>query len=69
MDANQIKSLRESLELSQAEFAALCGLKTKGAISHLEAGRKVPAGPLAPLLRLLGQLPRKKILEFFRNKG
>jgi transcriptional regulator with XRE-family HTH domain len=55
MDANQIKSLRLALKMSQLEFARACGLQTKGAVSKLEHGESRPSGPLLMQLRRLAE--------------
>ena len=59
MDPLRIYRLRTRLGLSQSQFARLLGLKTKGAISHFEAGKHSPVGPLLNLLLLLEADPEK----------
>ena len=41
------------MKMTQGEFAARLGLKTKGAIAHWESGRKDPPGTALVLLNLL----------------
>lgn len=60
MTPEQIKSLRESLGLTQQEFARHIGLATRSAVCHLERGSKQPKGPLLALLRLLDEERRKR---------
>lgn len=67
MTPAQIRALRERLRCTQTEFAARLGLATRGAVSRLESGSRVPQGPLLVLLTLLDELhpavrknPRKK---------
>jgi DNA-binding transcriptional regulator YiaG len=50
---HQIKKLRIAMKMTQGEFAARLGLKTKGAIAHWESGRKDPPGTALVLLNLL----------------
>jgi len=55
MTPTQIKALRTKMKLSQAEFASRIGLRTKGAVSLLESGKRKPTGPLAELLKTLAK--------------
>ena len=48
-----IRLLRESLGMTQEDLARYLGFATKGAVSHLEAGRKRPTGPVLRLLEIL----------------
>jgi transcriptional regulator with XRE-family HTH domain len=41
--------------MTQEEFAARVGLKTRGAVSKLETGAKQAKGPLLAALRMLAQ--------------
>lgn len=59
MTPEQIRELRETLRMTQEEFARRLGLQTRGAISHLESGRKVPVGPTLAALNLLAEQVRK----------
>jgi DNA-binding transcriptional regulator YiaG len=64
MDASTIRTLRQSLDLTQREFARLLHLSGPSHIAHLEAGRKAPVGPLLALLQLLARRPElREILE------
>ncbi|HEX9200730.1 MAG TPA: helix-turn-helix domain-containing protein [Acidobacteriaceae bacterium] len=58
ISARQIRSLRESSNLSQAAFARYLNL-TPGYISQLERGTKQPKGPALALLNVI----RRKGLE------
>lgn len=58
ISARQIRSLRESTNLSQAAFARYLNL-TPGYISQLERGTKQPKGPALALLNVI----RRKGLE------
>ena len=58
MRPEQIKSLRERLQMTQEEFAKHVGLQTRGAVSKLESGAKTPTGPLARLLQVLADQQR-----------
>lgn len=55
MTPDQIRTLRERLKMTQAEFARRLGLETRGAVSRLESGSRKPAGPLLALLLLLSE--------------
>ena len=64
MNANAIRNLRLSLNLTQSDFARLLCLSGPSHIAHLEAGRKAPVGPLLALLQLLARRPElREILE------
>jgi transcriptional regulator with XRE-family HTH domain len=49
----QIRELRIRLQFTQQEMAGRLGLRTRGAVAHLESGRRAPTGPVLELLRLL----------------
>ncbi len=68
MTPTQIRALRDALQMTQSEFAARLGLQTKGAVSHLEAGRKVPTGSTLAALRMLVELTEKNS-EKKRKRG
>ncbi|MCF7953486.1 MAG: helix-turn-helix domain-containing protein [Spirochaetales bacterium] len=53
-DAHKIKSIRESLNLSQVIFAKTIGVSVK-TIEAWESGRYTPQGPASRLLQLLEQ--------------
>lgn len=53
MTPKQIAQLRADLGDTQQEFARRLGLQTRGAVAHLEDGRRRPTGPLLALLRVL----------------
>ncbi len=55
MTPDEIRTLRDALQMTQQEFAARLGLKTRGAVSKLEGGSMEPKGPLLQLLRLLSE--------------
>ncbi len=61
MNPRDIRSLRERLQMTQEEFAAKLGLKTRGAVSKLENGAKEPKGPLLVLLQLLSDPKKEKV--------
>jgi DNA-binding transcriptional regulator YiaG len=65
MSPQTIKGLRQSLGLTQQQFAERLGLATKGAVSLLESGDREPTGPLVKLLEMLAadagkKLPKKR---------
>lgn len=53
MEPGAIRELRERYGESQEAFARRLGLRNRSSVSHLEAGRKRPTGPLLALLTLL----------------
>jgi DNA-binding transcriptional regulator YiaG len=64
MNAEAIRTLRQSMGLTQRDFARLLHLSGPTHIAHLEAGRKAPVGPLLALLQLLARRPElREILE------
>lgn len=60
MSAHDIKSLRESLGLTQTEFAEHLGVR-QGAVSHWELGLRRPSGAAEILIKMLRkQAPKRK---------
>jgi DNA-binding transcriptional regulator YiaG len=55
MKPEEVRKLRESLGMTQAELAEYLGFETKGAVSHLETGARRPTGPVLRLLHILQQ--------------
>ena len=51
------KKIRESLSISQANFAALMGVSVR-TIQDWEQGRRQPSGPAKSLLRIADQHPK-----------
>ena len=51
-----IKSIRQRLNLSQSAFAALLGV-SKRTLQDWEQGRRKPRGPACSLLRIVDQHP------------
>jgi len=56
MDKLDIKSIRESYNLSQGQFAALLGISVK-TLQSWEQGRRTPEGPALILLRVVAKHP------------
>jgi len=56
VDVPDVKHLRESFELSQAEFAALLGISVN-TVQNWEQGRRSPAGPAKVLLQVVAKHP------------
>jgi len=56
MTADEIRTLRKRLDLTQAELAQRIGL-TREAVTQWETGRARPNGPARMLLRQLEALP------------
>ena len=52
-----VKSLRNDISMSQAEFAAAFGISL-GTLRHWERGDRTPRGPALVLLNLLKKDPR-----------
>ena len=66
MAKEEIKAIRSSLGLSQAEFAESLGVN-QTAVSHWENGLRRPSGAAAILIQQLqNQAPRKKSRIFSR---
>lgn len=56
-DSNEVKSLRESLNKSQSEFAKLLGVSVS-TLRNWEQGRRKPMGPAQALLKLVKLQPQ-----------
>jgi putative transcriptional regulator len=56
-DATDIRKLRESVHVSQAEFALMIGV-SKGTLQNWEQGRRRPRGPAKALLRVFEKDPK-----------
>ena len=52
-----VKSLRENLGLTQAEFSAMIGISIK-TLQNWEQGRREPDGPAKALLRVVEKEPQ-----------
>ncbi len=52
-----VKSVREKLNASQAEFALMIGVST-ATLRNWEQGRRTPVGPALALLRVAARNPR-----------
>lgn len=59
MAKDEIKSIRESLGLSQSEFAKSLGVN-QPAVSHWENGLRHPSGPAAILIGQLKKTVKRK---------
>ncbi len=57
MTPERIRQIRLDNGWTLEDFAKLLGFATRGAVSHLEAGRKRPTGPVIRLLRIAEQNP------------
>jgi len=60
-DALDIRKLRESVDVSQSQFARMIGV-SKDTLQNWEQGRRQPDGPAQVLLRVASRSP-KAILE------
>jgi len=56
-DAIDIRKLRESVDVSQAQFARMIGV-SKGTLQNWEQGRRRPRGPAKALLRVFEKDPK-----------
>jgi len=56
VEAPEVKEIRESYDLSQAEFAALLGISVD-TLQNWEQGRRTPAGPAKVLLQVVAKHP------------
>jgi putative transcriptional regulator len=56
-DAIDIRKLRESLDVSQADFAHMIGV-SKSTLQNWEQGRRRPRGPARALLRVFEKDPK-----------
>lgn len=59
ISSEEIKKIREDLDLSQTKLALLIGV-TPSTIALWEQGRRTPIGPARVLLRMLDNIHRKK---------
>jgi transcriptional regulator with XRE-family HTH domain len=53
MTPEQIRALRQTLGMTQEEFARELGLDHRASVSRLESGDREPVGPLLVLLQRL----------------
>lgn len=56
VEVPSVKKIRESYDLSQAEFAALLGISVD-TVQNWEQGRRSPAGPARVLLQVAAKHP------------
>ena len=56
-EAVDIRKLRESVDVSQAQFARMIGV-SKGTLQNWEQGRRRPRGPAKALLRVFEKDPK-----------
>jgi DNA-binding transcriptional regulator YiaG len=68
MTHNEIRSLRLALGMTQADMARYLGLRTVGAVAHMEAepgtpGHRKPTGPVLRLLEILKATGGQTFLE------
>ncbi len=56
-NAIDIRKLRESVDVSQAQFARMIGV-SKGTLQNWEQGRRRPRGPAQALLRVFEKDPK-----------
>ncbi len=59
-DAVDIRKLRESVDVSQAQFARMIGV-SKGTLQNWEQGRRRPRGPAQALLRVFEKDPKSVV--------
>jgi putative transcriptional regulator len=52
----EVRKIRETYDLSQAEFAALLGISVD-TVQNWEQGRRTPAGPARVLLQVVAKHP------------
>ena len=57
MHSPDIKAVRESLQLSQSEFALMIGVSVR-TLQNWEQGRRKPDGPAKALLRVASRNPK-----------
>jgi putative transcriptional regulator len=55
-DAIAVKAIREKVDMSQSEFAAMFGF-SKRTLEHWEHGRRVPIGPARAFLTVIAREP------------
>ncbi|HSW01005.1 MAG TPA: NadS family protein [Sedimentisphaerales bacterium] len=55
--STDIRRLRESVDVSQAQFARMIGV-SKGTLQNWEQGRRHPRGPAKALLRIFEKDPK-----------
>ncbi|RLE24913.1 MAG: transcriptional regulator [Acidobacteria bacterium] len=60
MNAPDIKAIRQSLKMSQREFALMIGVSVR-TLQNWEQGRREPDGPAKALLRVASMNPRAVI--------
>jgi putative transcriptional regulator len=60
VEAPDVKALRESTQVSQAEFARLIGV-SKRTLENWEQNRTVPSGPARALLKIVAADPRAAV--------
>ncbi len=60
MTPAEIRSIREEMGLTQQEFAERLGLKTRGAIAHVEDGRRNPTPGAVVAMKMMIEEFRKK---------
>jgi putative transcriptional regulator len=60
-----VKAIREQVDMSQSEFAAMFGF-SKRTLEHWEHGRRVPTGPARAFLTVIAREPeavRRALME------
>jgi len=62
-----VKSIREKLDASQAEFALMIGVSV-ATLRNWEQGRRTPDGPALALLRVAARNPRAVAEALHRNR-
>ena len=62
-----VKSVREKLNASQAEFALMIGVSV-ATLRNWEQGRRMPDGPALALLRVAARNPRAVAEALHRNR-
>lgn len=65
VDAPDVQKIRESLDLSQSEFATMLGISTR-TLQNWEQKRRGPAGPARILLQVAAAHP-EVVLETVRH--
>lgn len=67
MKAEEVRRIREKLELSREEFAELLCLSTYNSVMNIETGFRNASKLTAKLLRYIDSLPKAKALTFIKE--
>ena len=67
MKGDEIKAIREKLEINRIDFAEFMGLANYGALTNIETGFRNPSKFTLKILRYLNSLPKKKALALIQE--